>query len=861
MADAKRAWRGDAPDVAQVDVVYFEEDPVITEGSDLDFTINDKTIRVSAPDSIEDEADDVEGDTGGMPAILLAAEAAINASEIPEFAEIEAAVETLDDDEEAPHYRLRLTGREAGKPFTLAVDSPLPSVDIDVVQEGGPGVNEIQQFWIDPAPEGGTYVVRWNLGLGLESSGAIAHDGDAAAVKAAMVAGMASITADNLTVSGTGTEEDPFVLELLDDLAETNVGLLSVDVSTLTGNGAVTINTVQQGGEAVGGANAVTDSFTDSNGTALTSHVPDTGDGWTDISGAAGLTIESNKLQCSATSVQRRARLTSDISTDVEISGTINFATSVADKAGGFLLRILDSNNYIYAAIVTGYLFIFKVEGGSTTQLAAGTVLHSADTNYTLTASVGGNTISVSSDLDSISANSSFNNTQQKHGVVFIGSAGDGVITLDDLIVDEVVFSNEVQQVYHNGSGGSLELTFGGQTATIPAGSTAAEVDTLLTALSSIDSVDVSGSGTPADPWEVEFTGSHAGTNIAQMTGDGTDLTGGYSATVETEQDGSPPLPTIWSVYTDATGGNLQLEFNGRETGNLAYNANAAAVEAALVAIEPGDFAGLFDVTGAGTFADPWIITAAGRLEGEAQTLTAHNEDLTGDGPTIVHETIQAPTGRHWPGNANNWRDVDTGLPGLPENGDHVILQEGDETNSLLYGLDDLAAIDLASFKKSSLFQGSIGLPTRTETGYVEYRPTALEIGFQAGASFDDPNIVIGNERGPGSGRVKLKTGAHEVHIRVERTGGPLDEGFQSFQWAGQNANSTLQLIEGFAGVASFAFEEAELAKIVQRGGVLHLGEGTVIDAGSTTAVAIDKTGGDLYNDGAQVTGRVLLRG
>ena len=64
----------------------------------------------------------------------------------------------------------------------------------------------------------------------------------------------------------------------------------------------------------------------------------------------------------------------------------------------------------------------------------------------------------------------------------------------------------------------------------------------------------------------------------------------------------------------------------------------------------------------------------------------------------------------------------------------------------------------------------------------------------------------------------------------------------------------TLTLIEGFVGVAAFAFETAQLAQAVQRGGVLQLGPGTAVASGG-----LDKTSGDLYSDGATVGGVPLI--
>ena len=256
---AKRIWRGDAPDVPQIDVVEFAGNPIVAEGSDLVFAINDKQIVVEAPSAVTDLDTNQEGDTYGVRDLLNAAAAAINGSEIPEFAEIEAVVETPDPSEEAPYQRLTLTSREPGRPFTVEVTAPNPTIDIDVLQVGGPGLNERQSFRFLSTPTGGSYQIAWDLGSGVETSTLIEYSGDAAAVQSALVAGMASLTDSDVTVTGNGTSASPFVIELDGSLAETNVAPLTVDTSALTSAiaGQVNVTTLQNGAIAGGDSDAI----------------------------------------------------------------------------------------------------------------------------------------------------------------------------------------------------------------------------------------------------------------------------------------------------------------------------------------------------------------------------------------------------------------------------------------------------------------------------------------------------------------------------------------------------------------------------------------------------------------------------
>ena len=177
---------------------------------------------------------------------------------------------------------MSVSSRQPGIPFTLEVSAPNPTVDIDVVQAGAPGINEIQQLSFAPAPTQGYFAITWDLGSGNETSNNINVPLTAEIVKAAMVAGMASITDDNLLVTGSGTPEDPFQFELQDDLAETSVALMTVNVANLLGvGGNVNIGTIQHGSDGSGtGALFQNDAFTEATTTLITSHTSNSAHSW-----------------------------------------------------------------------------------------------------------------------------------------------------------------------------------------------------------------------------------------------------------------------------------------------------------------------------------------------------------------------------------------------------------------------------------------------------------------------------------------------------------------------------------------------------------------------------------------------------
>ncbi len=84
-------------------------------------------------------------------------------------------------------------------------------------------------------------------------------------------------------------------------------------------------------------------------------------------------------------------------------------------------------------------------------------------------------------------------------------------------------------------TGGTYTLTYSGQTTgPIVYNATATQVRTALQALSNIGSGNVTCAGGPhpGSPVTVTFTGSLAGTDVTEMTGSATSLTGGTTPAV-----------------------------------------------------------------------------------------------------------------------------------------------------------------------------------------------------------------------------------------------------------------------------------------------------------------------------------------
>lgn len=186
--------------------------------------------------------------------------------------------------------------------------------------------------------------------------------------------------------------------------------------------------------------------------------------------------------------------------------------------------------------------------------------------------------------------------------------------------------ANEVQRVALQGSptGGTFTLTFDGQTTgTIAYNASAATVQAALEGLSNIGVGDVSVSRIGSFPyydWEVTFQSALGNTNVPQMTGDGSSLTGGSSTdvTIWTTTQGSAPV-----------GGTFTLTYDGQTTSGIAHNADGATTQAALESLSNIDVGDVYcyDDGSGGVY-----VRFAGALAGAERVLTIDDSGITGDG-------------------------------------------------------------------------------------------------------------------------------------------------------------------------------------------------------------------------------------
>lgn len=188
-----------------------------------------------------------------------------------------------------------------------------------------------------------------------------------------------------------------------------------------------------------------------------------------------------------------------------------------------------------------------------------------------------------------------------------------------------------------NIDGGTYKLVWKGQATTALAfNANAAAIDAALEALSNIPAGGVVVAGT--NPFTITFAGDLA--NMPQelievdssLLLDGTDAAGG--ATVTRTQPGVVG-GAVNQVYTitvtgTPTGGTFTITFNGETTDPIAYNASAADVLAAVLALDNVP-AGAFTASGGALPGTPVVLTAAGAfLAADLPEMFADGSEFTG---------------------------------------------------------------------------------------------------------------------------------------------------------------------------------------------------------------------------------------
>ena len=234
------------------------------------------------------------------------------------------------------------------------------------------------------------------------------------------------------------------------------------------------------------------------------------------------------------------------------------------------------------------------------------------------------------------------------------GLTGSPVVTEQ---VAHVAGGNEVQTVslLPAAGGGEFTLTFDGETTSpLPDDATAADVQQELQALASLagGTVEVTSTNPTGGPWQVEFTGRFAATDQPAISGEASDVSGGFDDSeinVVLDDPGRNETQTIVmpAPPEDPGAGTFRLTLRADNvtgvTGDIPFDASAGEVEAALEAlpaVATGDVIVSKSTAGG---SDSWTVEFTNRLAGkDVPLMTVDARDLSRNDPIDVVEVQQA---------------------------------------------------------------------------------------------------------------------------------------------------------------------------------------------------------------------------
>lgn len=162
--------------------------------------------------------------------------------------------------------------------------------------------------------------------------------------------------------------------------------------------------------------------------------------------------------------------------------------------------------------------------------------------------------------------------------------------------------------------------------------------------------------------------------------------------------------------------------------------------------------------------------TEAGGGSADAQTIDG-SDTSTGTDTTASSGPYDASIAANYSGGA------------LPSNGDTLILSGAVQ---LLYGLDALSGVTLASRTADATFTGNVGLPELNPAGYVEYRPRFWSVA----ATLD--NIYSTG------GRYYIDSGSAQTTLRIFGSASPTEPGRKTIQWKNTHVSSAVYITKGY---------------------------------------------------------------
>jgi hypothetical protein len=281
-------------------------------------------------------------------------------------------------------------------------------------------------------------------------------------------------------------------------------------------------------------------------------------------------------------------------------------------------------------------------------------------------------------------------------------------------------------------------------------------------------------------------------------------------------------------------GNTFTVTCNGKTMTYTAVDTLAATVAAGIVALfttnaqtnSIPEFNEVTATVGSGTV----VLTA--KTLGKPFTITS---SASGGTATFVTAATTANSG---PNDANvvaNWSGG-----ALPSAADDVILDDTDA--DILWNVDALSAIALASFTTTPTFSGAVGL-NYDAGAYAEYRV----LDFIAKAT----TITINS---PKCKRMRLNASSTLVTLNVVTIGTSDTTGLPALNFIGTNASNVVNIAKGSVGLAARAGQVATVLTL--RAGYLNsqAGDVTVWGGSGLTLTTLEQSGGDVTLNGALTT-------
>ncbi|WP_278465791.1 LamG-like jellyroll fold domain-containing protein [Gimesia maris] len=822
---ASHIWIGGAPARAQVDLTTVPTD--IEVGQTVNFTIGNKTEPVV-----------LAGTT--LADVVAELVAAWNALTISEFEEITASVGST-------AGTFKLTSDTAGKPFAVSVSIGSGSNEVQVVTLGG------------TAATGGTFTLTFNG----ETTATIAYNADAATVQSALE-GLSSYGSGDFAV--TGSAGGPWTVTFTGSLAGTNVSLMTINVTNLTG--AVNeVQTISSPNNPTGGT------FTLSYAGEITGSIPYNASAATVEAALEALnTIPTGAVSCGGGSLPgtdvtvtfQGALASTDVALLVANAENLTGVTGTVTEttAGGSSLA--EKAQYYWS-----FDGSWSEAGGGTLNPYAATVDDIVGNLSNLTPDGAINVYShVAHNSDGVINDGikldygarmeygqvgQFSETEAFSIAFFLKPTSYGTGDKYVFTKGDPEFEPPEYYLIYNPSTGLFTFAYqksGGfhsVTTSVSAGANAwhhvlcvydpdnstIKISIDGAAFESTTGLSIGSSSTQVSK-RLRFAKGDAA-SISNVTGfmdclgifpsalslsEGGDLyNNGNGQDYPFAASGSNEVQTLALTGTPTTG-SVILSFQG-ESVEVEYNATAAEVEAyleSLSTIGPGNV----NVTGGPwpgddilvEFIGDFLILDVELIEIDTSTLVMSVTETTkgvsaptGTVATTVTPLIQTTTTANEGPNcwdvAANWNSNT-----VPETGDTVYLS--DSNIDIKYGLDQ-SAVTLAALNIEQTYTGDIGLPrlnTDGTTSYSEYRDQYLKIGATL--------LNIGDKQGDGSERIKINLGSVQSTVLITNTGDSPDGNTPAILLLGTHASNAININRGSLGVAYYPTEVATVATLRQ---------------------------------------------